>query len=140
MIGRPQKRKNELFILMNGEYVGHLTKATTGQLRFKYVDSWLISSACRPLSMSMPLPGRVYTGAVVENFFKNLLPDNVSIRNRIQAKFGASGNSGFDLLWHIGGDCVGAIQILPEDAVVSDVRKINRLTLFWQKNNFSHRR
>ena len=129
VIGRPRKRKNELFILMNGEHVGHLTKATTGQLRFEYVDSWLNSSASRPLSMSMPLPGKVYTGAVVENFFENLLPDNVSIRNRIQAKFGASSNSGFDLLWHIGGDCVGAIQILPEDAVVSDVRKISATPL-----------
>ena len=59
VIGRPRKRKNELFILMNGEHVGHLTKATTGQLRFEYVDSWLNSSASRPLSMSMPLPGKV---------------------------------------------------------------------------------
>jgi serine/threonine-protein kinase HipA len=123
-LGRP-KRKAELRVLMNGEDVGRLTRASTGLLRFEYVSSWFTSSLSRPLSMSMPLLNRGYSGEVVENFFENLLPDNVSIRNRIQARFSAASNNSFDLLWHVGRDCVGAIQILPENAIASDVMQVS---------------
>jgi len=54
-------------------------------------------------------------GDVVENFFDNLLPDSQEIRRRIQTNYGASGMSPFNLLAEIGRDCVGAIQLLPDD-------------------------
>jgi len=114
---------------MNDDPVGKLVKATSGQLRFEYDDSWMGNRSGRPISMSMPLSDKVYSGSVVENYFENLLPDNVSIRNRIQAKFRAATNSGFDLLWHVGADCVGAIQIVPEGAIPSDVRSVQAIPL-----------
>jgi len=103
---------------MNGQLAGtwHVRKNKPQQ--FQYADSWLNSKHGRMLSLSMPFqPGNApFEGDVVENFFDNLLPDNKDIRRRIQQSYGTSGTSPFDLLAEIGRDCVGAIQLLPEDA------------------------
>lgn len=119
-----RKRKGaELFVCMNGEKVGLLSRASSGKLSFRYDRGWLGNEAGRPLSLSMPLTEQPYSGDTVENFFDNLLPDSQPIRNRIQRRFGAGSNRAFDLLWHIGRDCVGAIQLFPED-IRRDVQKI----------------
>lgn len=119
-----RKRKgSELFVFMNGEKVGLLSRAPSGKLSFRYDQTWLGNEAVRPLSLSMPLTEQPYSGDTVENFFDNLLPDSQPIRTRIQRRFGARSNRGFDLLWHIGRDCVGAIQLFPED-IRMDVQKI----------------
>jgi serine/threonine-protein kinase HipA len=113
----------ELFVFMNGEKVGLLSRLSSGKLEFRYEAGWLRSRSGRPLSLSMPMAEQIYSGDIVENYFDNLLPDSQPIRNRIQKRFGARSDRGFDLLWHIGRDCVGAIQLFPEDIPV-DVHKI----------------
>ncbi len=118
-----KRQSAELFAFMNGEKVGRLDRAAHGRLEFAYAASWLESRSGRPLSLSMPLTEQTYAGNTVENYFDNLLPDSQPIRNRIQKRFGAASNRSFDLLWHVGRDCVGALQLLPED-VQTDVRKI----------------
>ncbi|MEJ2476332.1 MAG: type II toxin-antitoxin system HipA family toxin [Desulfobacterales bacterium] len=118
-----KRQGSELYIFMNGKKVGLLSRGSTGKLELRYDKNWLTSESGRPLSLSLPLTDQVYSGEVVENYFDNLLPDSQPIRNRIQKRFGAKSNNGFDLLWHIGRDCVGAIQIFPEDLEV-DVQKI----------------
>lgn len=118
-----KRQGSELFVSMNGEKVGLLSRASTGKLEFRYEASWSNSKSGRPISLSMPLASQTYSGDVVENYFDNLLPDSLPIRNRIQKRFGARSNRGFDLLWHVGRDCVGAIQLSPED-IHADVQKI----------------
>lgn len=118
-----KRQGSELFVSMNGEKVGRLSRASSGKLEFRYETSWLSSKSGRPLSLSMPLASQSYSGDVVENYFDNLLPDSLPIRNRIQKRFGARSNRGFDLLWHVGRDCVGAILLSPED-IQADVQKI----------------
>lgn len=113
----------ELFVFMNSEKVGLLSRLSSGKLEFRYEAGWLRSRSGRPLSLSMPMAEQIYSGDIVENYFDNLLPDSQPIRNRIQKRFGARSDRGFDLLWHIGRDCVGAIQLFPEDIPV-DVHKI----------------
>lgn len=114
----------EMFIYMNGQKVGRLRQNAAGKLEMTYAEEWLGSEARRPLSLSLPLSSRKHSGEVVENFFDNLLPDSQPIRNRIQARFGARTNRSFDLLWHIGRDCVGAVQLLPADASM-DIRRVD---------------
>ncbi|MEZ4484341.1 MAG: type II toxin-antitoxin system HipA family toxin [Syntrophotaleaceae bacterium] len=118
-----KRQESELFVYMNGEKVGLLSRSSNGKLSFRYYAGWLGSRSGRPISLSMPLTEETYSGDIVENYFDNLLPDSQPIRNRIQKRFGAKSNRGFDLLWHIGRDCVGAIQLSPED-IEPDVRKI----------------
>lgn len=105
-------KQNELFAYINGLYVGKLTKNSSGQLAFQYSDTWLKYELSRPISLSMPLTEITYKGGVVENFLENLLPDNQLIRNRIQSLFHSKSTKCFDLLSDIGGDCVGALQLL----------------------------
>jgi serine/threonine-protein kinase HipA len=114
----------EMFIYMNGQKVGRLLQNAAGRLEMTYAEAWLGSEDRRPLSLSLPLSSHKHSGEVVENFFGNLLPDSQPIRNRIQAQFGARTNRSFDLLWHIGRDCVGALQLLPEDASM-DIRRVD---------------
>jgi serine/threonine-protein kinase HipA len=68
---------------MNGELVGHWRVASTGQHRLEYASRWLASARCRPISLSLPLlpEGQAHPGAVVENFFENLLPDSSALRH-----------------------------------------------------------
>ena len=104
-----------LKIYMNGLDIGQLEKTKTGALYFSYSESWLNMPGARPVSLSLPLVAFRYSGEAVYNFFDNLLPDNPNIRTRIQAKFKARSNHPFDLLAHIGKDCIGALQIVSEE-------------------------
>ncbi|MFZ1731385.1 MAG: type II toxin-antitoxin system HipA family toxin [Bacteroidota bacterium] len=121
-----RRLSSTLNVWMNGELVGTWQIGSTGQHEFTYAQSWLEHPAARPISLSLPLlpASQSHRGAAVEYFFENLLPDNRDIRQRIQQRFSARGTSAFDLLVEIGRDCVGALQILTEDAPPEGVRTI----------------
>lgn len=112
-----------LFIYMNGYEVGEYIQRRSGTQEFIYSDLWLEQRAAIPISLSLPLTDKTHKGDVVYNYFDNLLPDSMDIRNRIQARFGAKTSQPFDLLTHIGRDCVGAVQLLSEQTEV-DIKKI----------------
>ena len=100
---------------MNGEFVGTWTvdRATHA---FTYAASWLDSPKVRSLSLSLPVTAsREVRGDVVAHYFDNLLPDNDRIRERLGRRFGTRGTDAFSLLEAIGRDCVGAVQLLPQD-------------------------
>lgn len=129
-MGRARKSRT-LSVWMNGERVGEWRRSAAGGQEFAYAESWLASPAVRPISLSLPLrpSAEPYRKGVVE-FFENLLPDERGIRERIQRRFRTPTAGAFDLLAEIGRDCVGALQLLPEDQSPGDVRKITarRLT------------
>ena len=85
---------------------------------FEYAASWLDSPSVRPLSLSLPIPagGRTLRGPMVKNYFDNLLPDSDRIRQRLRTRFRLSSDSAQDLLGAVGRDCIGAVQLLPDDA------------------------
>ncbi|VAW71251.1 Toxin HigB / Protein kinase domain of HipA [hydrothermal vent metagenome] len=103
-----------LYVYMNGLVVGEYIQHKGGGQEFIYDDSWSDRRSAIPLSLSLPITQKHHKGETVYNYFDNLLPDNIDLRNRIQARFGATTNQAFDLLSYIGADCVGAIQLLTE--------------------------
>lgn len=107
-------QSSTLVIWMNGLRVGTWTQ-TRGTHVLQYDPTWVESPAGRALSLSLPFtPANVaHRGAVVANFFDNLLPDSDAIRSRIRSKFGTPSTEAFDLLTAVGRDCVGAVQLLP---------------------------
>jgi len=117
-----------LYVYMNGYEVGTYTQHRSGAQEFQYNGNWMEEPKAIPLSLSMPLTEKVHKGEVVYNFFDNLLPDSLDIRNRIQAEFGTTTNQAFDLLSQIGADCIGAIQLLPVSVTV-DVKNISATPL-----------
>ena len=124
-MGRASRTKR-LGVWMNGVLVGSWSIRPAGAHEFRYAATWFDFPDARPISLSMPLTPEddPYTGAVVEAYFENLLPDSVDIRRRIQRRFAAESGSAFDLLAEIGRDCVGAIQLLPEGEEPSGIRTI----------------
>lgn len=116
---------------MNGERVGEWRLPASGGQEFLYAESWLSSSHARPISLSLPLrPSNQPYRSGVESFFDNLLPDNRAIRERIQRRFHTPSIRAFDLLEEIGRDCVGALQLMPEDQPPTNIQQItaDRLT------------
>lgn len=96
-------------------------------MEFSYDRDWVASKEARPISLSLPmnLDGQPLKGERVGYFFDNLLPDSEGIRQRIRARYGTKGASAFDLLEAIGRDCVGALQLLPDDKLPQGVTDIS---------------
>lgn len=115
----------ELRVWMNGEEVASWQEAASGS-RLTYLPSWLASPRARPLSLSLPLlpSGEAHRGHAVSDYFDNLLPDNGEIRNRIRDRFRLRSTGTFELLWEIGRDCVGAVQLLPNELAPKDLHEI----------------
>jgi serine/threonine-protein kinase HipA len=120
-------RLKSLTVWMNGEPVAIWKHSANDQQELNYLPSWLESSSARPLSLSLPFtPGnRSHRGDSVRNFFDNLLPDNDDILKRLRLKYRTISTDSFDLLGEIGRDCVGAIQLLPEDRAPEGIREIH---------------
>ena len=109
------RRSSTLNVLLNGRHVGWLSRAANGAIDFRYAREWLDWEHVSPVSLSLPLDTRRYTGAPVTAVFDNLLPDNQDIRRRVAGRVGADGDDAYSLLAAVGRDCVGALQFLPED-------------------------
>lgn len=106
-----------LNVWLNGHLVGIWSWTRTDVHSFQYADSWLQSHGMRPLSLSLPIPAgaKILRGPAVRNYFDNLLPDNQNIRQRLRTRFKLASDSVQDLLAAIGRDCVGAVQLLPDE-------------------------
>lgn len=112
-----KRQSARLTVALNGRVVGYLERGADGATRFDYVADWLNWRYAIPVSRSMPLLDRPFTGAPVRAVFENLLPDDDRIRTRLAARVDADGTDAFSLLAALGRDCVGALQFLPERVV-----------------------
>jgi serine/threonine-protein kinase HipA len=121
------RASRSLAVWANGVRVGLWRLPSRGAMEFQYDDDWRAADEARPLSLSLPLTldAHAHKGAAVEAYFDNLLPDSEPIRRRLQDHFHTASRGAFDLLAAIGRDCVGAVQLLPEDEAPADIRKID---------------
>jgi serine/threonine-protein kinase HipA len=108
-------RHAPLRVLLNKRLVGHLRKAASGAVEFRYEPTWLAWEHALPVSPSLPLREDAFRGEPVVAVFDNLLPDSDALRRRIAAKVGAAGIDAYSLLAAIGRDCVGALQFIVGD-------------------------
>ncbi|MTJ82246.1 MAG: type II toxin-antitoxin system HipA family toxin [Telmatospirillum sp.] len=122
----PRRRRHEpLRVLLNNRLVGHLNKASSGAIDFRYDQSWLDWEHALPVSLSLPLREDSYRGEPVVAVFDNLLPDSDALRRRVAEKVGADGADAYSLLATIGHDCVGALQFVGDaDDVSGDTTTI----------------
>ena len=103
-----------LGVFLNARPVGRLRRLGSGAVEFRYDPGWLGWEHALPISNSLPLREDRYLGDPVIAVFDNLLPDPEPMRRRIAERIGAEGHDAYSLLARLGGDCVGALQILPE--------------------------
>ena len=109
-------RHSPLRVFLNNRLVGHLHKATSGAIDFRYDPDWLGWEHAFPVSLSLPMREDAYRGEPVTAVFDNLLPDSDMLRRRIAEKVGAAGSDAYSLLAAIGHDCVGAMQFIANDS------------------------
>lgn len=94
--------------------VGFLWRNAIGQIGFNYDAEWLASSEHFALSLSLPLRTGDYTpeDGIAHRFFANLLPEG-NARDQLVRDLKIA-DSDFDLLRAIGGECAGALSLLPD--------------------------
>lgn len=113
-----------LIVYLNSERIGALDEDDSGLLEFRYAPEWTGRSNARPLSRSLPLQREPFRGKHARPFFAGILPDE-GPRQQIAAILGISERNDFAMLERIGGECAGAVSLLPEDApapTVGDAR------------------
>lgn len=106
--------------------VGQLWRNTTGAFGFRYDPEW--TSVGFAVSRSLPLAVREFTPeeGTAQLWFANLLPEG-AVREHIVRDLKLP-NTDFDLLRAIGGECAGALSILPVDRQPSGQRQYRPLT------------
>ena len=109
-----KRRSRALGLYVGASRVGTYSRAASGATSFRYGDGWLASDRSFPVSLSLPLSDRVWTGDAIASVFDGLLPDDRTVRDAIAAREGADSAGTFDLLAAIGRDCVGALRFVPE--------------------------
>lgn len=110
-----------LVVYLNGVRVGILSD--TEEPAFTYDLDWLASAPNHPLSRQLPLQKEPFSGQAVRAFFSGLLPE-AEPRDRIASILGVSGGNDFAILERIGGDCAGAVSLLPENTPMPVRRNI----------------
>jgi serine/threonine-protein kinase HipA len=102
-----------LDVYLNSERVGRLEESSDGLLRFTYASEWLVRDDAVPLSRILPLSVDAYENKYARPFFAGILPEEAP-RAAIARVLGISEGNDFAMLERIGGECAGAVSLLPE--------------------------
>jgi serine/threonine-protein kinase HipA len=112
--GIPSSETGRSGVWLHGEPVGTLAPGDGG-----YEFAWLPAAVERfgagamPLSRSLPVRAEPYGAERARPYFEGLLPDGMR-RERIARELGLDPGDGLGLLAELGGDCPGAVLVLPE--------------------------
>lgn len=107
------KDSNRLAVYLQDALTGHLWLDERMRFVFQYNPQVLNSSTSKALSISLPLRADPYADDTARPFFANILPES-EIRRVITRRLGISEQNDFMLLKIIGGECAGAVSVLPE--------------------------
>ena len=102
-----------LHVFFEDQLIGSIAQNSYGRMEFAYASEWLSGNYQFPISQSLPLDGSFSKGLQDHNYFANLLPEGEA-RISICRELGIHQDNDFSLLKAIGGDCAGALQIIPE--------------------------
>jgi len=119
---------NNLIVYLNAERVGNLEQDDSGLLQFSYDKTWLEKPSAMPLSRSLPLQSEVFSGKKARPFFAGILPEE-GPREKIAKIFGISDTNDFAMLERIGGECAGAVSLLPEGVAPTDPKNVKHREL-----------
>lgn len=103
--------RDTLHVFYEERLVGNLWKNELGYIGFQYAKKWIENGF--PISQQLPITSEIYQPEkkVAHQFFANLLPE-ANARIHVVRDLKIS-DSDFELLKAIGGECAGALSILP---------------------------
>jgi len=104
--------RDELGVWLFADRIGTLAMQA-GRLGFTYAPDWLARPDASALSTSLPLRAEAYDDHGARPFFAGLLPEG-RLRQLLARQLGISRQNDFALLELIGGECAGAVSLLPE--------------------------
>lgn len=114
--------------IWNGQrLVGFLSRNSFGHMGFRYDPQWIATKGFA-ISHTLLLDSREFSAdeGIAHNFFANLLPES-GVREQIVRDLKIS-NTDFDLLRAIGGECAGALSLLPVEQQPSREYKYHHIT------------
>jgi len=110
----------QLDVYLKNHLVGRLWLDEKRRFVFQYDADWIRKRDAVPLSLSLPLKKDLYAEELSRPFFANLLPEG-EIKQVIARHLQISASNDFAMLNSIGGECAGAVSILPA-GFVPDVK------------------
>lgn len=101
-----------LNVKLSGRNVGALLLKDNGNLQFRYDSAYDGPS----LSVALPVREEAYPHRECQAWFGGLLPEG-DVKESLARALGTSSSNQFRILNEIGGDCAGAVEIVPEGLV-----------------------
>ena len=108
---------SELEVWLFAEQIGRLA-LSDGRLTFRYTPEWLARPDAMAVSSALPLQTTPFDDHQTRPFFAGLLPEG-QLRRLIAQQFQVSGQNDFALLERLGGECAGAVTLLPPGQALS---------------------
>jgi serine/threonine-protein kinase HipA len=105
----------ELDVYLHEDRVGRLERLPQARLGFRYEPGW-VERGGGPVSLSLPVREEAFTDEECRPFFKGLLPEGDFLKT-IARVFHISAENSFTVLEEIGGECAGAISIVPHETM-----------------------
>jgi len=101
-----------LDVYLGVHLVGRLWLDDKRRFVFQYDASWIAKKNAVPLSLRLPLRPDRYADDFSRPFFSNLLPE-AELKQIIARHLQISAGNDFEMLNRIGGECAGAVSVLP---------------------------
>lgn len=108
-------------IEVNGSFVrvGKLCGTSYVDAVFQYDKNYIMDSAHRPISVSLPLQEECFSSEATQNYFEGLLPEGFS-RQCVASNIHVDSDDYISILKVLGRECLGAIRIVDENNPVDD--------------------
>ncbi len=106
-------RKKKAFVYLLESKAGLLEKTERGY-RFYYFKEYLSSQDPQPVSLTLPLTEEPYESERLFPFFLGLIPEGWLL-DLTSRTLKIDPENPFDILLATGGDCIGAVKIVPLD-------------------------
>ncbi|MBQ4567647.1 MAG: type II toxin-antitoxin system HipA family toxin [Desulfovibrio sp.] len=100
-----------LDVFLNGTLAGHLHSDTNDRFTFRYSPGYIQQKGLA-LSCSLPLRAEEFSYQEARPFFAGVLPEESS-RDMVADRLNIARNNDIKLANAIGGDCAGAVSLLP---------------------------
>ena len=106
-------REKKAFVYLRERKAGLLEKTDRGY-RFSYFPEYLSSQDAQPVSLTLPLTDEPYESENLFPFFLGLNPEGWLL-DLTSRTLKIDPENPFNILLATGGDCIGAVKIIPTD-------------------------
>ena len=108
-----KNKLNKGVVYLRDKKAGLLERTDSGY-RFTYYHEYLSTKGAQPVSLTLPLREEPYESESLFPFFLGLIPEGWLLDITSRTLKIDSENS-FEILLSTGGDCIGAVTVIPEN-------------------------